>query len=157
MRERFLNWLNSVAALQAMVIVALCVLVAGAFSLGIIVAQARRTSPRLPVQTQPNYSNAAPLPQRGTYGAIDQIEGNTIRLRDPRSGHVWSVRANKQTIIRFGERRQIPLQALRPGQRVFIVGAPDANEFDATFIGVVVGQGQRYVLPPMPMCVACVE
>ena len=142
MRERFLKWFSSIGALQVIAVLLVCMLIAAAFGLGMVVARAR--VPRFVApQTAP-----MPVPDaRGTYGAIDRIEGNIIRLRDPRSGRTWFVRAGSDTIIEFGPRRRIPLQALRPGQRVFVVGAPQENGFDAKFIGVVVGQGQRFVLP----------
>lgn len=153
MRERFWNWFGSVAALQAIALVALCLLVAGAFGLGAIMAQAR------PLPPPPQFGMPPPEARgqmRGTFGAIDRIEGNVIQLRDPRSGRVWSVRTGRDTVIEFGPRRPIPLNALRPGQRVFVVGAPDSNEFDAKFIGVVPGQGQRFAPPArLPICQDC--
>ncbi len=153
MRERFGNWFSSVAALQVVAVIALCLLVAGAFGLGVLVAQARPLPPPPPMGMPPVEAQA---PMRGTFGAIDRIDGNVIHLRDPRSGRVWSVRTGRDTVIEFGPRRPIPLHALRPGQRVFVVGAPGANEFDAKFIGVVLGQGQRF-LPParLPVCEDC--
>ena len=156
MRERFWNWFGSVAGLQVIALVALCLLVAGAFALGMIVAQAQQPLPPPPLQAQPNVPPDADLPVRGTFGAIDRIEGNTIRLRDPRSGRVWTVRAGDQTVIENGPRRPIPFQALRPGQRVFVIGSPGANNFDATFIGVVLGEKQFYLTPArLPHCEDC--
>lgn len=155
MRERFLHWLESIPALQTIAVLLVCLLVAGAFGLGAVVARARRPLPP-PPQAIPD--TTLPAPQRGTYGAIDRIEGNIIRLRDPRSGRTWAVRAGSETVIQFGPRKRIPLQQLRPGQRVFVVGAPQANGFDASFIGVVVGQGQYYIAPaPQPLCENCVD
>lgn len=155
MRERFLHWLSGITTLQAIAVLMVCLLVAGAFSLGMIVARARQPqAPPPPLMPEPD----ALAPQRGTYGAIDRIEGNVIRLRDPRSGQLWSVRAGNETVIEFGPRRRIPLQALRPGQRVFVVGAPQPNGFDASFIGVVVGQGQYYIVPVhQQLCKDCVN
>lgn len=155
MRERFVHWFAGVSTLQALAAVLMCLLVAGAFGLGMVVARARQ-----PALTRPQEMNApdAYAPRRGTYGAIDQIEGNIIRLRDARSGRVWTVRAGNDTVIEFGPRRRIPLKALRPGQRVFVVGASEANGFDAKFIGVVVGQGQYYIAPaPFEVCEDCVD
>lgn len=155
MRERFLHWVTGVKALQALAVLLVCLLVAGAFGLGMIVARARQPLPRPPAAVP---GPDALAPQRGTYGAIDRIEGNVIRLRDPRSGQTWSVRTGNETVIEFGPRRRIPLQALRPGQRVFVVGAPQSNGFDASFIGVVVGQGQYYIVPVQrQICKDCVN
>jgi hypothetical protein len=156
MWERFFKWVSGVAALQAIAIAAVCLLVIGAFGLGIIVAQARPPLP--PVSAPSDVPPDVRVPAHGTYGSIDRIDGNVIRLRDPRSGRIWSVRASSKTVIEFGPRRPIPLQALRPGQRVFVVGSANANELDASFIGVVLGQGQRYLAPaPAPTCEGCFD
>lgn len=136
-----------------------CLLVTGAFGLGVIVASAR-PSPDMPTFAAPPgmMPPEAQGPVRGTFGAIDRIDGNVIHVRDPRSGRMWSVRAGDDTVIESGARRPIPFQALRPGQRVFVVGSPDSNELDAKFIGVVLGQGQRFVMPgEMPLCTDCLE
>jgi hypothetical protein len=156
MRERFLNWVSGINALQTIAVLMVCLLVAGAFALGMVVARARQPLPPPPLQSLPEPDARAP--QRGAYGAIDRIEGNVIRLRDPRNGRVWSVRAGNETVIEFGARQRIPLQALRPGLRVFVVGAPQANGFDASFIGVVMGQGQRFLMPARPgICEDCID
>ena len=100
---------------------------------------------------------------RGRFGAIDSIQGNLIRIRDPRSGKTWNVRTRQDTVIEFGRHRRIPFDNLRVGQRIFVTGMPDesnaANEFDADFIGVVLGQPQRFVRPAMePMwCWECAD
>ncbi len=155
MRERFWHWLANVSTLQIMAALLLCLLVAGAFGLGMVVARGRLPLTRLPQEMSEPDSFA---PQRGTYGAIDQIEGNVIRLRDPRSGRLWMVRADNDTVIKFGPRKHIPLKALKPGQRVFVIVAPQANGFDAKFIGVVVGQRQHYLVPASPkLCEDCVD
>lgn len=156
MRERFLHWLASVSALQMIAVLLVCMLVAGAFGLGLVVARVRQPLPSPPLQSMPEPDARAP--QRGTYGAIDRIEGNVIRLRDPRNGRTWAVRAGNETVIQFGPRQRIPLQALRPGQRVFVVGAPEANELDASFIGVVIGQGQYFIAPAqIQVCEDCID
>lgn len=156
MRERFLHWLSDISALQTIAVLLVCLLVAGAFGLGMVVARARRPLPPPPLQAMPKPDARAP--QHGAYGAIDHIEGNVIHLRDPRNGHLWSVRAGNETVIEFGARQRIPLQALRPGQHVFVVGAPQAHGFDASFIGVVVGQGQRFIVPTrLEMCEDCID
>ena len=153
MRERFLNWSKGVGALQVIAVIALCLLIASAFGLGIIVSRARAIRQPAPQGMPPL---EAQMPMRGTFGAIVGIDGNIIRLRDPRSGRVWTVRAGRDTVIEFGPRRPIPLNALRPGQRVFVVGSPDSNELDAKFIGVVLGQGQQFLRPAQaPACLDC--
>lgn len=157
MWERFLNWVSGTAVLQAIALAAVCLLVAGAFGLGIIVAHARPPQPP-PISAPSDAPPDARVPAHGTYGSIDRIDGNVIRLRDPRSGRIWFVRASNKTVIESGPRRPIPLQALRPGQRVFVVGSPDANGLDASFIGVVLGQGQRYLAPAQaPTCEGCFD
>ena len=155
MRERFSEWVRGVSAWQALAALLLCLVVAGAFGLGMLMARAGRRSYAPAPQSMP--ADAFPRP-RGTYGAIDRIEGNLIRLRDARSGRVWTVRAGNETVIEFGPRRRIPLQALRPGQRVFVIGAPQANGLDASFIGVVGGQNQYFIAPSqLNECADCVD
>ncbi|MBI4672155.1 MAG: hypothetical protein HY741_10875 [Chloroflexi bacterium] len=155
MRERFLSWSKSVAALQTIALIVLCLLLASAFGLGVIVAQVNYPPPLPPLGMPPRN---APAPVRGTFGAIDRIDGNVIRLRDPRNGRTWLVRTGRDTVIESGPRRPIPLNALRPGQRVFVVGSPGSNEWDAQFIGVVYGQGQQFVPPAqLPVCEDCID
>jgi hypothetical protein len=84
-------------------------------------------------------------------------------MRDPRSGRTWRVRTGDNTVIEFGRQRRIPFDNLRVGQRIFVVGMPDefesAEEFDAQFIGVLLGQQQKYIKPvvePM-LCWDCTD
>lgn len=139
------------ALLQVATLVVFCLLVAASFALGAFLGRTRSAPPLAPppsqLEREPRLGNFA----RGTFGAIDSIQGNVIRVRDPRSGRVWRVRAKQDTVIEFGRQRRIPFENLRVGQRIFVVGAPNPleaeNEFDAQFIGVVLGQQQRFVRP----------
>ncbi len=166
MWERFSTSLNRTLTLkQVVVILALCMLIAASFAFG--AAMGRRSVPIHPSPNQPplGWEFAEPFGQytRGTFGAIDQIEGDVIQMRDPRSGRTWRVRAGNDTVIEFGRHRRIPFQNLHVGQRIFVVGVPSEiespNEFDAQFIGVVLGQQQKFVRPafePM-MCWECTD
>src|SRR5581483_3592093 len=158
--NRFLEWLSRNITWQRVVAaIALCLLLAGVFALGAAFGRRRilqnlsvgqNNPPSLPANDQPR------PPLRGTFGAIASIDGDTIQLRDPRSGRTWFVRTGNDTIIEFGPRRRIPLKQLRVGQRVFVVGVANSDSFDARFIGVVLGQQQRYVMPPQPViCTDC--
>ncbi len=165
MWTRFAFWLkNSVSVLHLATLVIFCLLLVSSFALGAFLGRSRNALP--PNQapwTQPMDDAAGPLPPRGRFGAIDSIQGNLIRIRDPRSGKTWNVRTRQDTVIEFGRHRRIPFDNLRVGQRIFVTGMPDesnaANEFDADFIGVVLGQPQRFVRPAMePMwCWDCVD
>jgi hypothetical protein len=73
------------------------------------------------------------------------------------------VRTGNDTVIEFGRHRRIPFDNLQVGQRIFVVGMPDGlesqEEFDAQFIGVLLGQQQKYVRPvvePM-LCWDCTD
>lgn len=162
MLARFGIWLQKTVTLKFVVVVlAFCLFTGAAFAFG--AAMGRRSlpvganPPPAPLQNQaPPVGMDGPPgpfgpPRRGTFGAIDGIEGDVIRMRDPRSGQIFRVRAGNNTVIEFGRSRRIPLGNLQVGQRIFVVGAPSAvdpgDEFDAQFIGVVLGQPQRYVRP----------
>lgn len=159
------TWIRAhVSPLQAASLVMVALLLAGAFALGAILGNARPTAS--PAGSIPPPAARPPLDGRrlGTVGAIERVEGDRIDLRDPGSGQRWSVRANPNTIVQSGPRERIPVHDLRPGQRVFVVGVPntpDINqpaadpEWNAQFIGVVMGQPQRYVLPPAIRCADC--
>lgn len=163
MLDRFVAWLgNKVSIRQAVIVLAFCMLLAGAFAFGAAMGQhgVGFGGPRW----GPPVGDPRPdeLPQRGTFGAIDRIEGDVIQMRDPRSGRTWRVRTGDDTVIEAGARRRIPFDNLRVGQRIFVVGVPNevesGNEFDAQFIGVVLGQQQRYVRPVMPVeCRDCTD
>lgn len=154
MLERFVNWLNkSVSPKQAALILGLCVLIAAAFGFGAVMGQ-RAGFANLPPNPRPGFQGGPPFgapPQRGTFGSIDKIDGDVIQMRDPRSGRTWRVRTGSETVIEAGPRSPIPFNNLRVGQRIFVVGMPNqadtSNEFDAQFIGVVLGQQQRYMRP----------
>jgi hypothetical protein len=157
MWARFVNWLGKTLTLkQAVVIFAFCMLISASFAFG--AAMGRQSLPH----------DAAPIPRvppagggwgvepfgqqtRGTFGAIDEIEGDVIQIRDPRSGKTWRVRAGDNTVIEYGRHRRIPFDNLRVGQRIFVVGVPGeleaSNEVDAQFIGVVLGQQQKFARP----------
>ncbi len=158
--SRFWGWLRRNITWQRVVAaIALCLLLTGVFALGAAFGR-RRILQNLPggQNNPPSLSaNEQPRPPlRGTFGAIASIDGDTIQLRDPRSGRTWFVRTGNDTIIEFGPRRRIPLKQLRVGQRVFVVGVANSDSFDARFIGVVLGQQQRYVMPPQPViCTDC--
>lgn len=153
MWERFIIWLNKTLTLkQAVVILALCMLITASFAFG--AAMGRRSAPSSHQPRAPigwDYAEPFGSSTRGTFGAIDEIEGDVIRMRDPRSGRTWRVRAGNDTVIEFGRHRRIPLDNLHVGQRIFVIGVPDANEspneFDAQFIGVVLGQQQKFSRP----------
>lgn len=166
MWERFLSGLQKTISLkQAAAIFALIIFVAGAFAFGAAMG-ARNLRPN-PGQNPPppvfGQGNGMPPPSmRGTFGAIDQINGDRIQLRDPRTGRTWVVRARQDTVIQLGPRERIPFKNLRVGQRVFVVGVPDAgqtpNQVDAQFIGVVLGQPQRFERPAEPvLCWDCTD
>ncbi len=170
MRELFLNWFNSAATPKyAALVLAFCLLFTASFAFGAVMGSrsvwlnAPRSAP--PPDAPPGWEYAAPdsLQTRGTFGAIDAIQGNVIRLREPRTGRTWSIRAGRETVIEFGPRQRVPLNRLRVGQRIFVVGVPNhvesPNEFDAQFIGVVLGQQQRFVKPIVQpvMCWDCVD
>lgn len=142
---------------QAVVIFGFCIMLSAAFGFGAAMGRRSITPNVLPAQQQMapplGWDGGAPFgpPRRGTFGAIDGIQGDVIQMRDPRSGRTWRVRAGEETVIEFGRQRRIPFENLRVGQRIFVVGAPgqfeSADEFDAQFIGVVLGEQQRYVRP----------
>lgn len=166
MWERFVNGLHKTISLkQAAAIFALCMFVAGAFAFGAAMG-ARRSRPN-PLQNPPASQfipqDMMPPPStRGTFGAIDQINGDRIQMRDPRSGRTWVVRARQDTVIQLGPRQRIPFNNLRVGQRIFVVGVPEAgqppNQVDAQFIGVVLGQPQRFERLTEPvMCWDCTD
>lgn len=165
MLERFVTWLNKTLSVkQAVLILALCMLVAAAFAFGAAMGQ-RSGRANLPPNPPPGFQQG-PLfgmpPQRGTYGSIDQIDGDVIQMRDPRSGRTWRVRTGNNTVIEAGPRSPIPFNNLRVGQRIFVVGmlnqAAASNEFDAQFIGVVMGQQQNYIRPARPVeCLDCTD
>lgn len=157
MWERFVSGLRKTLSLkQAVVIFAFCMLISASFAFG---AAMGRTSvpanvPSVPQPAPAGWDHVGPFghhPPRGTFGAIDRIDGAVIRIRDPRSGRTWRVRARDDTVIEFGRQRRIPFENLRVGQRIFVVGMPDelesADEFDAQFIGVLLGQQQKYIKP----------
>ncbi len=170
MFSRFAGWLQQhLSPLQAASLVMFCLLVAGAFALGALLGNVRPPG-GAPV-TYPE-ADAEPVPvegwgrKLGRYAAIERIEGERIQLRDPRSGHIWVIRANPNTIVEFGPRHRIPINALRPGLRVFVVGVqntpawnePETDlEWNAQFIGVVGGQPQRYLVPAPRGCEECVD
>ncbi len=160
MTARFLNWLRtSFTLLQAVALVLFCLLIAAAFALGALLGRGHPAPPPPPIFGVTDL-DASP---RGTFGAIEAIRGDVIQVRDPRSGRTWSVRAGRNTVIEGAPRARIPFKNLRVGQRVFVVGVANtdkaANEFDAQFIGVVMGQQQRFVRPAIPpvMCWDCVD
>jgi hypothetical protein len=154
MLERFVTWLNkTLSPKQAALILALCMLIAAAFGFGAVMGQ-RAGFANVPRNPPPGFQAGPPFgapPPRGTFGSIDQIDGDVIQMRDPRSGRTWRVRTGSDTVIEAGPRGPIPFKNLRVGQRIFVVGMPNqaatSNEFDAQFIGVVLGQQQRYVRP----------
>jgi hypothetical protein len=162
MWARFVNWFTKyVTVKQVVILLAFCMLVTASFAFG--AALGRRTmAPPRPVQSQQDrqlprqpigWEDVEPFgaERRGTFGAIDQIEGDVIRVRDPRSGRTWRVRTGDDTVIEFGRHRRIPFDNLRVGQRIFVVGVPDMlesqEEFDAQFIGVLLGQPQKFTRP----------
>lgn len=155
MVERFLQWTrNKISLKQAVVVLVFCMLITAAFAFGAAMGQrgAGAGGPRIPPQN--GMGNGVPFgapPPRGTFGSIDQIDGDVIQMRDPHSGRTWRVRTGDDTVIEAGARRRIPFGNLRVGQRIFVVGMPgdqaEGNEFDAQFIGVVLGQQQKYVRP----------
>lgn len=169
MWERFITGLRkSLSLKQAVVIIAFCMLISASFAFGATMGR-QSVRPNVPPVQPPassGWENMEPFgrhPPRGTVGAIDQIEGDVIRVRDPRSGRTWRVRADDDTVIEFGRQRRIPFDNLQVGQRIFVVGMPDefesAEEFDAQFIGVLLGQQQKYmkpVLDPM-LCWDCTD
>lgn len=152
MLERFVHWLNqTISPKQAVVILAFCMLITAAFAFGAAMGQ-RSVFTHPQGQLPPGRDPAGQFaPPRGTFGAIDEIQGDVIEMRDPRTGRTWRVRAVENTVIEYGSRRRIPFDNLRVGQRIFVVGMPNGgeggNEFDAQFIGVVLGQQQNYVRP----------
>jgi len=171
MLARFGNWLQRTVTLkQAVVILAFCMFISGAFAFGAAMGQRRVPAEVRPPQQQAprppmGWGEPGPFgpPTRGTFGAIDGIEGDVIRMRDPRNGRMWRVRAGDDTVIEFGRSRRIPFGNLQVGQRIFVVGVPaeieSDDEFDAQFIGVVLGQQQRFVRPardPM-LCWDCTD
>jgi hypothetical protein len=163
MGARFLYWLRKTITLQMVVVVlAFCVLFGAAFAFGARMGQ-RSAGQSILAPSVPVENDQFSPPPRGTFGAIDEIQGNEIRVRDPRSGRTWVVRAGSETVIELGPRRRIPLKNLRVGQRIFVVGAPSrsnqSNEFDAQFIGVVLGQPQKFIKPAVePMeCWDCAD
>ncbi len=152
---------------QAAIILVFCMLISASFALGAFMGRksmsANVTSVEEPAPSGSDAGAFGQRPSRGTVGAIDQIEGDVIRLREPRSGRTLRVRARDNTIIEFGRHHRIPFDKLRVGQRIFVIGMPDrlepAEEFDAQFIGVLLGQSQRYIKPvkePM-MCWDCAD
>lgn len=158
---------KSVTLLHVAVIVLFCLVLAASFTLGALVERARPGVSPAPVEwnlEQPELSEPQQdRPPRGTFGAIEEIRGDVILVRDPRSGRMLSVRARRDTVIEAGPRRRIPFDNLRVGQRIFVVGVPyrgeAPNEFDAQFIGVVLGQPQKYVRPARvsPVCWDCTD
>ncbi len=173
MAARFFHWLQSVVTVKHVVILlAFCMLVTASFAFGAAMGR-RATLPGRPAMNQPPQMPAPPMGwgdmepfdagPRGTFGAIDEIEGDVIRVRDPRSGRMWRIRTGDDTVIEFGRHRRIPFDNLRVGQRIFVVGVPgmmeSQEEFDAQFIGVLLGQPQRYVRPAVePMfCRDCTD
>lgn len=174
MWERFVSGLRKTLSLkQAVVIFAFCMLISASFAFGAAMGRTKVPANVPPVQ-QPapaGWENVGPFghhPPRGTVGAIDRIDGDVIRMRDPRSGRTWRVRAGNDTVIEFGRQRRIPFENLRVGQRIFVVGVLESNssqefesaeEFDAQFIGVLLGQQQKYIKPvrePM-LCWDCTD
>lgn len=155
MWQRIAQGWKSLTLVHVAIIVVFCLVVAASFALGALVGQVRPVMPLAPVEgniDQPVPSDVMQQrPPRGTFGSIEEIRGDVIRLRDPRSGRTWSVRARRDTVIEAGPRRRIPFEKLQVGQRIFVVGMPNAgetpNEFDAQFIGVVLGQPQKFVRP----------
>lgn len=170
MIARISAWFHThLTPLQAASLVMAGLLLAGAFALGAFLGNVRSSAPSGADDAQiqaPAFPRARGGHKLGSLAAIERVEGDRIQLRDPRSGRLWSVRANPNTIVEFGPRRRIPLGALRPGQRVFVVGIPDTPawnesqgdlEWDAQFIGVVAGAPQRYLLPPRFRCPECTD
>lgn len=168
MWARFVSWLHHALTLkQAVVIFAFCMLLSASFAFGAAMGRRGMSPNVIPAQMPPpaGWDDGQPFPPgpRGTFGAISNIEGDVIQMSDPRSGRTWRVRAGDDTVIEFGRHRRIPFENLRVGQRIFVVGAPgktqSADEFEAQFIGVVLGQQQRYVKPaqePM-LCWDCTD
>lgn len=146
---------KSVTLVHVTVIVLFCLVLAASFTLGALVGRARPgVSPAAMewnMEQPESFEPQQVRPPRGTFGAIEEIRGDVIRVRDPRNGRTWSVRARGDTVIEAGPRRRIPFNTLRVGQRIFVVGVPYAgkaqDEFDAQFIGVVLGQPQKFVRP----------
>lgn len=165
MWTRFTAWFkNSVTLLPVATLVVFCLLLASSFALGAFLGRSRYLPPtNHPPLAQPFNDSTEGVPPRGRFGAIDSIQGNLIRLRDPRSGKTWDVRTRRDTVIEFGRHQRIPFNKLRVGQRIFVIGMADesdtANEFDADFIGVVLGQPQRFVRPVLKSltCGDCVD
>lgn len=162
MLARFTSWLKENISLKAAaILLAFCLLFAASFAVGAFMGRRNILSRGMPIQPPPQNQQFAP--PRGTFGAIDEINGNQILLRDPRTGRTWIVRAGINTVIEFGRRQRIPFNNLRVGQRVFVVGVPDSvnapNEYDAQFIGVVLGQPQKFIKPAVqPMsCWDCAD
>jgi hypothetical protein len=157
MLARLGNFLGKTMTLkQAIVILAFCMLLSAAFAFGAAMGHRTLSSNLAPAPQSgppPGWEYAAPFasPPRGTFGAIDEIEGDMIQVRDPRSGRTWRVRAGNNTVIEFGRHKRIPFENLQVGQRIFVVGTPkeleSGAEFDAQFIGVVLGQQQRFMKP----------
>lgn len=166
MFAKSLAWVRThLTPLQAASLIMAVALLAGAFALGAFLGNVRQSD-----VSQPDSAPQQAFPpdrgghKLGSLAAIERVDGDRIQLRDPRSGRSWSVRANPNTVVEFGPRRRIPLGALRPGQRVFVVGIPDTPawnqvqgdlEWDAQFIGVVAGTPQRYLMPPRRWCPEC--
>jgi hypothetical protein len=147
-------------------LIAICLLIAAAFAFGAAVERGQLASGlwrgRIEASTQPSGNWHPRVPLRGTFGAIDHIEGEIIQMRDARNGSVLLVRTGSDTIIELGRRGRIPLKDLRVGQRIFVIGNPNSgdvsSEFDARFIGVLPGQQQRYLSPAQPaVCVGCTD
>lgn len=168
MRERFVNGLNrALTVKQAVFLLAFCLLFALSFAVGAVMGSRSvwRNAPDAPPRNAPSWEYVAPdaVQTRGTFGAIDAIQGNVIRLREPRTGRTWKIRAGRETVIQMGPRQRVPLKSLRVGQRIFVVGVPNKfeshDEFDAQFIGVVLGQQQRFVRPAAQpvLCWECVD
>lgn len=159
MWERLTAWLRTnVTRQQAVAIIALCILLAGAFGFGAGFLRVRLPFARpLPPGAPPIAAPFRP-PMRGTFGSIDRIEGDVIHVRDARNGRTWSVRAGQNTVIESGPRRPILFNDLHVGQRIFVVGVPNSDTVDARFIGVVYGQPQNFMMPAQPvMCMDCTD
>jgi hypothetical protein len=163
MLERFAVWLgNKISIKQAVIVLAFCMLIATGFAYGAAMGQRGAAFGGLRGFPSAGDDHPGRPSQRGTFGAIDRIEGDVIQMRDPRRGRTWRVRTGDDTVIEAGARRRIPFDNLRVGQRIFVVGVPNevesGNEFDAKFIGVVLGQQQRYVRPVAPVeCWDCID
>lgn len=140
---------------QALGVAVVVLLLSGGFALGAVVGRDRAAL--MPMRGAPGQGMRGPA-MGGTVGAIEGIEGDVLQLRDPRSGQTWKVRANRDTVVEAGPRRRIPVRDLRVGQRVFVLGVPDDQTWDAQFIGVMLGQPQRFLAPARPgVCEDCTD